>query len=102
MTAIPKNSNRKLKYQGVNLVLFYLGLFCTTSAFAEDYLAKLLPIIKSNLGIGSVAVGCIYLIAVYLSVRHFLETKNPMAFLSVVIVVAFLHFALPNLVFATA
>ena len=85
------------------MTLLLGGVLYGSSGFANetDYLTKLKPIMKTNLGIGSVVVSCIYLVAIYLSIRHFLETKNPTAFIAVVVVVAFLNFALPTLVFTS-
>ncbi len=82
--------NKRLTY----VYLVFLGFFCVTSAFAEDYLGGALPDIKANFGVGSVFIKVLYLMEIYYGWRKYRETHNPFAVGSIVLVAFALTYAI--------
>ena len=100
MTAISKKFNKNLKNR-ISPILLYLGclgVFCTTSAFADapsgDLLSGALENIKANFGTGSVFIKILYLMEIYFGWRKYRETNNPFAVGSIVLVALALTYAI--------
>ena len=91
----PAPKNKKTKW--FNPVLIYLaclGIFCTTSVFADDLLGGALADIKANFGLSSVFIKVLYLMEIYYGWRKYRETHNPFAVGSIVLVALALTYAI--------
>lgn len=94
------NCNLVSKNKWVNSILIYLvflGVFCTTTAFAsetKDLLGGALDDIKANFGLGSVFIKVLYLMEIYYGWRKYRETHNPFAVGSIVLVAMALTYAI--------
>jgi hypothetical protein len=95
-----QHKNIKLKNKRLNSIFIYLaflGIFCTTSAFATDtgdLLGGALADIKANFGLSSVFVKGLYLMEIYYGWRKYRETHNPFAVGSIVLIVMALTYSI--------
>lgn len=94
-----QHKNIKLKNKWLNSIFIYLaflGIFCTTSAFADagDLLGGALADIKANFGLSSVFVKGLYLMEIYYGWRKYRETHNPFAVGSIVLIVLALTYSI--------
>ncbi|EKD45296.1 MAG: hypothetical protein ACD_69C00353G0007 [uncultured bacterium] len=98
--ALKNEKKGKNKWSNAILGVFIiLGLFCSTSIFADDLLKGALPALKENFGTDSAAVKIIYLVDIITSALFYIKTKDYKIAGSVLITLIYLTYTLNNMVF---